>query len=128
MANAWKRETHTILLIENNMLKNHFEPVFENLQRIYDGIYFNRVGAGIWSLFSMPPPPRTRVGTLHSIRATAISSSLNSQEKRKLRKMAAPPYAVKPVKQLGPDGGEEQIHKIRITLTSKNVKTIEKEG
>ena len=40
--------------------------------------------------------------------------------------MAAPPYAVKPAKQLGPDGGEEQIHKIRITLTSKNVKNIEK--
>ncbi|KAF3968236.1 hypothetical protein CMV_007845 [Castanea mollissima] len=54
------------------MLKNHFEPVFENLQRIYDGIYFNRVGAGIWSLFSMPPP-RTRVGTLHSIREKKAS-------------------------------------------------------
>ncbi|KAK9997483.1 hypothetical protein SO802_022169 [Lithocarpus litseifolius] len=40
--------------------------------------------------------------------------------------MAAPPCAVKPAKQLGPGGGEEQIHKIRITLTSKNVKNIEK--
>ncbi|KAL0006463.1 hypothetical protein SO802_014024 [Lithocarpus litseifolius] len=40
--------------------------------------------------------------------------------------MVAPPCVVKPAKQLGPDGGEEQIHKIRITLTSKNVKNIEK--
>ena len=40
--------------------------------------------------------------------------------------MVVPPYAVKPTKQLGPNSGEEQIHKIRITLTSKNVKSIEK--
>ncbi|KAK9989030.1 hypothetical protein SO802_029269 [Lithocarpus litseifolius] len=40
--------------------------------------------------------------------------------------MVAPSCAVKPTKQLGPDGGEEQIHKIKITLTSKNVKNIEK--
>ena len=32
---------------------------------------FISIGLGIWSLFSMPPP-RTRVGTLHSIRYVII--------------------------------------------------------
>ena len=35
-------------------------------------------------------------------------------------------YALKPAKQLGADEGSEQIHKIRITLTSKSVKNLEK--
>ena len=35
-------------------------------------------------------------------------------------------YALKPAKQLGVDEGPEQIHKIRITLTSKSVKNLEK--
>merc|ERR1712226_1285405 len=35
-------------------------------------------------------------------------------------------YALKPAKQLGADEGPEQIHKIRITLTSKSVKNLEK--
>ena len=34
-----KRQTHKVLPIEN-----HFKPIFENLQRIYGGIYFNWVG------------------------------------------------------------------------------------
>ena len=43
--------------------------------------------------------------------------------KRKQETMA---YAMKPPKQLGPKELQEQIHKIRITLTSKNVKNLEK--
>jgi hypothetical protein len=35
-------------------------------------------------------------------------------------------YAMKPPKQLGAEEPQEQIHKIRITLTSKNVKNLEK--
>ncbi|KAM4069319.1 hypothetical protein ACB094_12G080800 [Castanea mollissima] len=35
-------------------------------------------------------------------------------------------YALKPAKQLGADEVPEQIHKIRITLTSKSVKNLEK--
>ncbi|KAB1208175.1 40S ribosomal protein S20-1 [Morella rubra] len=35
-------------------------------------------------------------------------------------------YAMKPPKQQGVEEGQEQIHKIRITLSSKNVKNLEK--
>lgn len=46
------------------------------------------------------------------------------QQNRKLKKMAA--YAaVKPTKQ-GLEETQERIHKIRITLSSKNVKNLEK--
>ncbi len=43
--------------------------------------------------------------------------------KRKQEKMA---YAMKPPKQHGVEEPQEQIHKIRITLSSKNVKNLEK--
>jgi hypothetical protein len=43
--------------------------------------------------------------------------------KRKQEKMA---YAMKPPKQQGVEETQEQIHKIRITLSSKNVKNLEK--
>ncbi len=45
---------------------------------------------------------------------------------RKVRKLETMAYAMKPPKQLGAEEPQEQIHKIRITLTSKNVKNIEK--
>jgi small subunit ribosomal protein S20e len=35
-------------------------------------------------------------------------------------------YAMKPPKQQGVEEPQEQIHKIRITLSSKNVKNLEK--
>jgi hypothetical protein len=35
-------------------------------------------------------------------------------------------YAMKPPKQQGVEETQEQIHKIRITLSSKNVKNLEK--
>jgi hypothetical protein len=46
-----------------------------------------------------------------------------SGSKRKQEKMV---HAMKPPKQQGVEETQERIHKIRITLSSKNVKNIEK--
>ncbi|KAL4653542.1 hypothetical protein ACB092_01G311200 [Castanea dentata] len=83
MANAWKRETHTTLPIENNMLKSHFEPVFENLQRIYDGIYFNRVG-DLVTVFNAAASDQSGNITFHKSHSHLQLSQL-SREKKALK-------------------------------------------
>ena len=65
-----------------------------------------------------PPAPKSLSQQNHT-----ESLDLWDKKPNPIKRMA---YALKPPKQQGLDEPQEQIHKIRITLSSKNVKNLEK--